>query len=143
MQNDRNNTKPRQISSCTGGLIGRLVSSIPSPSTTINLARILGSPSNIDFPLQYPSTSEEMRKKMQLQRLEEIHAKHLIETAALINTLEPPQDLNKSVRKSGNIFRHTEKLFSSDTRQSMKRRIVTERLTEIYSQMQIHVIGCV
>ena len=77
----------------------------------INLARILGSPSNIDFPLQYPSTSEEIRKKMQLQRLEEIHAKHLIETAVLLNTLEPilsaQQDLNESVRKSGNIFRHT------------------------------------
>ena len=30
------------------------------------------------------------------------------------------------------IFTHTQKLFSSDTIQSMKRRIVTERLTEVY-----------
>ena len=35
------------------------------------------------------------------------------------------------------------KAFSSDTHQSIKRRIVTERLTEIYTQMQLHVIGCV
>ena len=35
-------------------------------------------------------------------------------------------------RKSGNISSHTEKLFSSDTRQSMKRRIATERISKIY-----------
>ena len=35
-------------------------------------------------------------------------------------------------RKSGNISSHTEKLFSCDTRQSMKRRIATERLSKIY-----------
>ena len=46
-------------------------------------------------------------------------------------------------RKCGNIFRHTEKLYSSDTRQSMKRRIVTERLSQIYSQMRLHVMVCV
>ena len=33
-----------------------------------------------------------------------------------------------TARKSGNISSQTEKLFSSDTRQSMKRRIATERL---------------
>ena len=33
--------------------------------------------------------------------------------------------------------------FSSDTHQSIKRPIVTERLAEIYTQMQLHVIGCV
>ena len=27
--------------------------------------------------------------------------------------------------------------------QSIKRRIVTEKLTEIYTQMQLHVIGCI
>ena len=37
-----------------------------------------------------------------------------------------------TARKSGNISSHTEKLFSSDTRQSMKRRIATERLSKIY-----------
>ena len=37
-----------------------------------------------------------------------------------------------TARKSGNISSHTEKLFSSDTRQSMKRRIATERLFKIY-----------
>ena len=34
-------------------------------------------------------------------------------------------------------------IFSSDTHQRIKHRIVTERLTEIYTQMQLHVIGCV
>ena len=85
MQNDRNNTKPRQISRRTGGLSGPSVSSIPSPSITINLARILGSPSNIALPLQYPSTSKEMKKKMQFLRLE---AKNLVEVGVLLNTLE-------------------------------------------------------
>ena len=37
-----------------------------------------------------------------------------------------------TARKSGNISSHTEKLFSSDTRQSMKRRIAIERLSKIY-----------
>ena len=37
-----------------------------------------------------------------------------------------------TARKSGNISSHTEKLFSSDTRQSMKRRIATARLSKIY-----------
>ena len=37
-----------------------------------------------------------------------------------------------TARKSGNISSHTEKLFSPDTRQSMKRRITTERLSKIY-----------
>ena len=37
-----------------------------------------------------------------------------------------------TARKSGNISSHTEKLFSSDTRQSMKRRIATEKLFKIY-----------
>ena len=37
-----------------------------------------------------------------------------------------------TTRKSGNISSHTEKLFSSDIRQSMKRRIATERLSKIY-----------
>ena len=37
-----------------------------------------------------------------------------------------------TARKSGNISSHTEKLFSSDTCQSMKRRIATERLSKIY-----------
>ena len=32
------------------------------------------------------------------------------------------------------------KAFSFDTLQSMKRRITTERWTEIYSQMRVHVI---
>ena len=35
------------------------------------------------------------------------------------------------------------KAFSSDTRQSMKRRTVAERLTEAYSLVRLHVIGCV
>ena len=43
-------------------------------------------------------------------------------------------------RKGGNILLAYWTLFSSDTRQSVKRRITTERWTEIYSQMQIHVI---
>ena len=46
-------------------------------------------------------------------------------------------------RKSGNIILTYLKLFSSDTHQSIKRRIVTERLTKIYTQMQLHVIGCI
>ena len=46
-----------------------------------------------------------------------------------------------TARKSGNISGHTEKLFSSDTRQSMKRRIATERLSKIYSQMRIHMVS--
>ena len=37
-----------------------------------------------------------------------------------------------TARKSGNISSHTEKLFSSDTRQSMKRQIATKRLSKIY-----------
>ena len=37
-----------------------------------------------------------------------------------------------TARTSGNISWHTEKLFSSDTRQSMKRRITTKRLFTIY-----------
>ena len=37
-----------------------------------------------------------------------------------------------TARTSGSISSHTEKLFSSDTRQSMKRRIATERLSKIY-----------
>ena len=37
-----------------------------------------------------------------------------------------------TARKSGNSSSHTVKLFSSDTRQSMKRRIATERLSKIY-----------
>ena len=32
---------------------------------------------------------------------------------------------------------------NSDVHQSIKRQIVTERLPEIYTQMRIHVIGCV
>ena len=36
-----------------------------------------------------------------------------------------------TAQKSGNISSHTGKLFSSDTRQSMKHRIVTERLSKI------------
>ena len=31
----------------------------------------------------------------------------------------------------------------SDTRQNIKRRIATEKLTEIYSQVRLHEIGCV
>ena len=46
-----------------------------------------------------------------------------------------------TARSSGNIL--AEKLFSSDTHQSIKRRIVTERLTEIYTQMRLHVMGCI
>ena len=42
-----------------------------------------------------------------------------------------------SPRKSGNILRHTEKLFSYVTRHSIKRQIVTESLTEIYSKMRL------
>ena len=37
-----------------------------------------------------------------------------------------------TARKGGNISSYTVKLFSSDTRQSMKRRIATERLSKIY-----------
>ena len=48
-----------------------------------------------------------------------------------------------TARKSGNIILTYRKLFSSDTHQSIKRRIVTDRLTETYTQMQLHVIGCV
>ena len=48
-----------------------------------------------------------------------------------------------TARKSGNIILTYLKPFSSSTHQSIKRRLVTERLTEIYTQMQLHVIGCV
>ena len=41
-------------------------------------------------------------------------------------------NIYSTARKSGNISSHTGKLFSSDTRQSMKRRIATERLSKIY-----------
>ena len=34
-------------------------------------------------------------------------------------------------------------IFSSDTRQGIKLRIVTERINEVYSQVRLHVIGCV
>ena len=44
-----------------------------------------------------------------------------------------------TARKSGKISSHTEKLFSTNTRQSMKRQIATERLSKIcYIQMRIH-----
>ena len=37
-----------------------------------------------------------------------------------------------TARNSGNISSHTEERFSSDNRQSIKRRIATERLSNIY-----------
>ena len=58
-------------------------------------------------------------------------------TSSLMSSIVPQYE------KEATFFRRTEKLFSSDTRQSMKRRIVTEKLTEIYSQMQLHAIACV
>ena len=45
-----------------------------------------------------------------------------------------------STKNAGTFFKHTEEPFSSDTRQSMKCLITTERWTEIYSQMRVLVI---
>ena len=55
----------------------------------------------------------------------------------LLNSLLVLQNF-KTAWKSGNIILTFWKLFSSDTHQSIKRRIVTERLTETYTQMQFY-----
>ena len=47
-----------------------------------------------------------------------------------------------TAQKSGDILLTSCRLFSSDPCQTMKYRIVTERLTAIYSQIRLHVIGC-
>ena len=52
-------------------------------------------------------------------------------------TSSPMNSIIPQYEKEATFFRRTEMLFSSDTRQSMKRRIVTEKLTEIYSQMRV------
>ena len=48
-----------------------------------------------------------------------------------MNNREDNNDIS-TARKSGNISSHTEKLFSSDTRYSMKRQIVIESLSKLY-----------
>ena len=53
-------------------------------------------------------------------------------TCKSLSTFKGKTESFSTARKSGNISSHIEKLFSSDTRQSMKRRIATERLYNLY-----------
>ena len=67
------------------------------------------------FAPQYPNDL--------FMRLSEVHPRALRNSKTNLST----------ARKSGNISSHTEKLFSSDNRQRMKRHIATDRLSKIYT----------
>ena len=67
------------------------------------------------FAPQYPNDL--------FMRLSEVHPRALRNSKTNLST----------ARKSGNISSHTEKLFSYDNRQRMKRHIATDRLSKIYT----------
>ena len=60
----------------------------------------------------------------------------------IILRFEKEMDLT-TTRKRQHFFHILKGFFSSETHQSIKRWTVAERLTEIHTQMQLHVIGCV